>query len=92
MHLSLTKPELPAKDGSDCRRGVLALPKAVAHSAVLPNILTRGGRRRSDEVAVALDEVAVAVALIGLHLHSLIAQPKLRAKLQCLLPPRRPLS
>ena len=64
MHASeLTEPELRAIIGSKSARGVLALPKVVSQSAALPNILVQGGRRRVDEVADGLDEVAVAIAL-----------------------------
>ena len=71
MHASeLTKLELRAIIGSKSERGALALPKVVAQSAALSDILVRGGRRRVDEVADGLDEVAVA---IGLH-RALIVQ------------------
>ena len=73
MHASeLTEPELRAIKGSKSARGVLALPLVVTQSAVLPDILVQGGRRRVDEVADGPDEVAVA---IGLH-RALIVQLK----------------
>ena len=82
MHASeLTKPELRAKGGNESARGVLALPKPVAQSAVFLDM----GSRRSDEVAVDRDEVAVAIAR-RCSSSSLIAQPNLRDPAPLCLP------